>query len=135
VLGAAPDIEVVGQATDGQSAVEVVTRLAPDLVTMDVSLPGMGGIEATRAIKRLVPGVRVIGLSMFEEGEQAEAMRRAGAVSYLTKSGPVSALLAEIRRWAAREPADARDATAGPEPGARRPPHSGRSDLDDPALP
>ncbi|HSD29420.1 MAG TPA: response regulator, partial [Vicinamibacteria bacterium] len=118
LLGAAPDIEVVGQAADGQEAVEVVRRLAPDVVTMDVSLPRMDGIEATRRIKEALPGVRVIGLSMFEEGEQAEALRRAGAVSYLTKSGPISALLDEIRRWAAPKPATA---ASPPGPDKRAP--------------
>jgi NarL family two-component system response regulator LiaR len=86
LLSASPDIEVVGRAADGQEAVEIVSRLRPDVVTMDVSLPGMDGIEATRAIRKAAPEVRVIGLSMFEEGEQAEAMRRAGAVAYLARA-------------------------------------------------
>ena len=97
LLGADSDIEVVGQATDGQEAVEVTSRLAPDVVIMDVSMPRMDGIEATRLIKKAHPDMRVIGLSMFEEGEQADAMRRAGAVAYLAKSGPVSALFEAVR--------------------------------------
>jgi PAS domain S-box-containing protein len=97
LLSTAPDIEIVGQASDGQAAVELVRELAPDLVIMDVSMPRMDGIEATRAIRKALPDVRVIALSMFEEGEQADAMRRAGAVAYLAKSGPVSALLETVR--------------------------------------
>jgi two-component system NarL family response regulator len=104
LLRAAPEIEVVGEAADGRTAVEMVRRLGPDVVTMDVSLPKVDGVEATRIVRREFPEVRVIGLSMFEEGERAEAMRRAGAVSYLSKGGPTSAVLEEIRRCATLPP-------------------------------
>jgi PAS domain S-box-containing protein len=110
LLSADPEIEVVGQAPDGQAAVDLVRRLAPDLVIMDVSMPRMDGIEATRAIRKVRPEVRVIGLSMFEEGAQAEAMREAGAAAYLTKSGPVSVLLDTVHRFGAPG-----SATDGPE--------------------
>ncbi len=65
---------------------------------MDVGMPKMGGIEATRLIHSEMPNVRVIGLSMFEEQEQAHAMYEAGAVAYLSKSCSVDALTAAIRK-------------------------------------
>ncbi len=92
-----PDIEIVGEAEDGAQAVALAEDLQPDVITMDVSLPGMSGIEATRAIAAKVPGARIIGLSMHLDGGVADAMREAGAVDYLTKGGPSEDLLAAIR--------------------------------------
>ncbi len=92
-----PDIEIVGEAADGPQAVALAEELRPDVITMDVSLPGMNGIEVTRAIVSKVPGARIIGLSMHLGGGVAEAMRQAGAVAYVTKGGPSEDLLAAIR--------------------------------------
>jgi PAS domain S-box-containing protein len=97
LLAAEADIQIVGEAADGKAAVELARRLSPDVVTMDISMPVMNGIEATRAILAECPAVRVIGLSMFEEVEQAQAMRDAGAVAYLSKSGAADALVAAVR--------------------------------------
>ena len=91
------DLEVVGQAEDGQAAVEMAHALRPDVVVMDVSMPRLNGIEATRHITAALPGVRVIGLSMHEEADIAAQMREAGATCYLVKDGPSAALLAAIR--------------------------------------
>jgi len=91
------DMEVVGQAADGHEAVRLARALRPDVVLMDVSMPGLDGVEATRAIHADLPDVRVVGLSMFEEADQAEAMRAAGAVDYVTKSGPATELVAAVR--------------------------------------
>jgi DNA-binding NarL/FixJ family response regulator len=90
-------MKLVGEASDGTSAVNLVREVKPDVVLMDVSMPGMNGIEATRIIHHEFPDVRVIGLSMFQEGEQAAAMREAGAVGYVTKSGSSEAMLSLIR--------------------------------------
>jgi len=92
-----PDFEVVGEASDGESAVCLIRELRPDIVLMDISMPGMDGIEATRITHSDLPEVRIIGLSMFKEGEQQAAMRKAGAVDCLTKSGPSEALIETIR--------------------------------------
>ena len=97
VLAPEPDIDLVGEAADGQQAIALTRKLRPDVVLMDISMPGLTGIEATRVIHTEYPGVRVIGLSMFEEPAQAAAMRDAGAVAYLVKSGPAEALLAALR--------------------------------------
>ena len=97
-LGQEPDIVVVGEAKDGAMAVDKARRLQPDVVLMDIGMPGMSGIEATRLIHSEMPNIRVIGLSMFEEKEQADAMFEAGAVAYLTKTCSVDALTATIRK-------------------------------------
>ena len=92
-----PDIEVVGQAADGQEAVELAARLLPDVILMDVSMPRLNGVEATRVIRNEFAEIRIIGLSMFEDIERAQAMRDAGAVDYLAKSGPAEVLINAIR--------------------------------------
>jgi PAS domain S-box-containing protein len=97
-----PDIEVVGEAADGASAIALVRVLAPDVVTMDINMPGMNGVEATRTIHTDFPGVRILGLSMFEQSEQAAAMRAAGAAEYFSKSASFDSLLAAIRAGAPR---------------------------------
>jgi len=97
LLTAEPDLEIVGEAANGQTAVELTQQLGPDVVLMDVSMPVMNGVEATRLIRARYPTVRVIGLSMFEEAEQGQAMRTAGAAAYVSKSRAPEALVAAIR--------------------------------------
>ena len=97
MLAQEPDIEIIGEAPDGETAVKLAIQLRPDVVLMDVGLPKMNGVEATRAICRNVPQTRVIGLSMFEEKERAAEMTSAGACLYLTKSGPAQQLISAIR--------------------------------------
>ncbi len=97
LLSDEPDIDVVGAAADGQEAVEMAARLLPDVILMDVSMPKLTGVEATRIITHDWPEIRIIGLSMFEEAERAQAMRDAGAVDYVTKSGAADALIKAIR--------------------------------------
>lgn len=97
-----PDFEVVGEAANGRDAVNLTTKWLPDVVLMDMSMPILNGIEATRAIHKDHPEIRVIGLSMFEEADKAQEMRDAGAVNYLTKSGPAEELIDAIRKAVGR---------------------------------
>jgi PAS domain S-box-containing protein len=97
LLDSQPDIRVVGEAADGREAVELARRLNPGVIVMDVAMPVMDGIEATRLIKGEMPQVRVIGLSMLGEEEMAERMKRAGAEAWLSKVGPSEALIEAIR--------------------------------------
>ncbi len=97
LLNDEPDIEVIGEACDGQMAVELAADLQPDVILMDVTMPRLNGIEATRQIMAQLPRVRIIGLSMHEQESMAVAMRRAGAKAYLTKDGRSEALIDAIR--------------------------------------
>ena len=97
LLGAEPDFEVIGEASEGLAAIEMAKKLTPDVVVMDVNMRGMNGIEATRAIKSTLPSVQVVALSMFEEAQHGRTMRAAGALAYLSKTGPSTLLIDTIR--------------------------------------
>lgn len=92
-----PDMDVVGEAADGRQAVALAETQRPDVVIMDVNMPELNGVEATRILREKLPEVKVIGLSMHMERDTAALMRKAGAVAYLTKGGPFEDLLAAIR--------------------------------------
>lgn len=100
-LGKQADIEVVGQAADGQAAVQLADQLAPDVVIMDITMPLMNGLEATDAILSRNPRVRVIGLSMHPPDDMADAMFHVGARAYLPKDSPPKVLIEAIRSVAA----------------------------------
>jgi PAS domain S-box-containing protein len=91
------DISVIGQACDGQEAIELTRRLMPDVILMDVNMPGINGIEATRSIHQESPQIRIIGLSMHEDPDHAAAMRTAGAVGYQNKDCAAAELVFAIR--------------------------------------
>jgi PAS domain S-box-containing protein len=97
LLREAPDIEVVSQASDGRMALRMARETNPHVVIMDVTMPRMNGIDATRRLTAELPQIKVIGLSMHEKEEMAEAMREAGAVAYITKGAPADILTAAIR--------------------------------------
>jgi DNA-binding NarL/FixJ family response regulator len=80
------DIEVVGEASDGQEAVELAFKTRPDVVLMDVTMPNLSGVEATKRIMACLPKTYIIGLSMHEGQDMAAAMCAAGARVYLSKS-------------------------------------------------
>jgi PAS domain S-box-containing protein len=92
-----PDIEVIGQASDGQMAVELALRTIPDVIVMDVTMPRLSGVEATRRITAELPRVQVIGLSMHRREEMAQAMSEAGAFAYLPKGDSSDSLITTIR--------------------------------------
>lgn len=97
VLEAEPDIEVVGEAEDGASAVGTAERLRPDVVLMDVRMPGMDGIEATRRITGLLPDTRVLVLTTYDLDDYAFGALRAGASGFLLKDTRPAALTGAIR--------------------------------------
>jgi CheY-like chemotaxis protein len=97
LLGCEPDLEVVGEAGDGRASIEMTRSIRPDVVVMDVGMPGMNGVEATKIITSEIPGICVIGLSMYDEASRAAAMIDAGAVAYLNKAGPAEELISTIR--------------------------------------
>ncbi len=103
LIGREEDIEVIGEASDGEAAVQQTIALEPDIVVMDVNMPAMSGIEATRLIHEQLPDVRVVALSMLEEEAAAFAMRLAGASAYVSKAASPRLLLEAIRSLAARD--------------------------------
>jgi PAS domain S-box-containing protein len=90
------DIQVAGEAADGREAIEKARQLLPDVLVMDVSMPLMDGIEATRRIKAEMPHIRIIGLSMFEDEHVSVAMRIAGAEAFISKTASTTELLKAI---------------------------------------
>jgi len=97
VLEAEPDLEVVGEAADGDAAIRQVAALRPDVVLMDVRMPGTNGIDATAAIVRDHPRTRVLVLTTFDLDEYAFAALRAGASGFLLKDARPEDLVAAIR--------------------------------------
>ncbi len=97
MLNAQPDIEVVGEASDGRRAIAEAQRLQPDVILMDITMPEYNGIEATRQVKRLLPDVRVLVLTMHENEEYLFQVLRAGASGYMLKEVADTELISAIR--------------------------------------
>jgi CheY-like chemotaxis protein len=97
MLAGEADIEIVGQASNGLEALEQAHALQPDVVIMDITMPELNGVEATRRLCRQLPRTRVIGLSLHTEDQMANQMIAAGAVAYLRKDCPLTELTSKIR--------------------------------------
>lgn len=103
ILDAQPDMEVVGEASNGREAVTEAGRLTPDVVVMDVTMPELNGIEATRRIGESVPRARVLALSMHKDSVYVREILRAGARGYLLKDAPQDDLVTAVRALARGE--------------------------------
>jgi len=101
LLETATDIEVIGEAADGETAIQMVSELKPDVVIMDLLMPGMGGVEAIRQIRVLSPSSRIFVLSSSHEDELVVSSIRAGATGYLVKTSSPDVLTQGIRDLAA----------------------------------
>ena len=96
-------MEVVGEASDGYEALRLVEKANPDVVVMDIAMPRLNGIEATRRLHALVPSARILALSMYEDEDHASEMLRAGASGYLLKDAACAELVDAIEITASGE--------------------------------
>jgi two-component system, NarL family, response regulator NreC len=96
MLNAQPDMEVVGEAQDGRQAVQEAQRLQPDVILMDITMPDLNGIEATRQIKRVLLEVKILVLTMHENDEYVFQALRAGASGYMLKEAADTELITAI---------------------------------------
>ena len=103
LVNAQSDMEVAAEAASGEEALREAQRVQPDDVVMDVSMPGMNGIEATRRLLEMLPRTRVIGLSMYKDAVYLRELLRAGASGYLVKDCDDAELLLAIRAAARGE--------------------------------
>ena len=103
LLGRAEDIALIGEASNGEEAIRLAETLLPDIVLMDIKMPGMGGIEATRTIVTRSPHIGVIMLTMFEDDESVFAALKAGARGYVLKDADRGTLVRAIRAVAQGE--------------------------------
>jgi DNA-binding NarL/FixJ family response regulator len=103
VLGSESDMEVVGEAATGKEVVERAAELRPDVILMDIQMPDLNGIEATRRILEANPDVGVVVLTMFEDDDSVFSAMRAGARGYVLKGAPPSEILKVVRAVAAGE--------------------------------
>ncbi|HEU5298185.1 MAG TPA: response regulator transcription factor [bacterium] len=103
ILGREPDIEVVGEAGDGQQALDLVATVHPQVVIMDISMPGVGGIEATQRLKATHPEVQVLALTMHEDETYVFQLLRAGAAGYVLKRAAAQDLVQAVRAAARGE--------------------------------
>ena len=103
ILAAQPDMEIVGEAGNGKECVTMAEQLSPDMVVMDVAMPELNGIEATRRLAASSPHIRVLALSMHKDSVYVREILRAGARGYLLKDSSDTELLAAVRAVARGE--------------------------------
>jgi DNA-binding NarL/FixJ family response regulator len=104
LLESQPDFEVVGEASDGIEAVELAKKLKPEIIIMDVSMPRLNGIEATRQIKAIYPNMAILPLTGYDDDEYVFALLEAGAAGYLLKDSSGEELIEAIRQVMTGEP-------------------------------
>lgn len=97
LLDSVPDTEVVGEATDGKEAIALANSLQPDVILMDIKMPGVNGLEAMREILNTSPHIRILIVSMLEDDDSVFAAMRAGARGYLPKGANQAEMLSAIR--------------------------------------
>jgi len=103
LLESFPDLDVVGEAGDGEEAIQSLDSLQPAVVVMDINMPKLDGIAATRLLKQQHPHIAVVGLSLYAHTYQADAMLRAGAVEVVTKERAVEELYRSIKKASTSE--------------------------------
>jgi two-component system invasion response regulator UvrY len=103
ILQDAPDIDVIAEASSGEEALELLGKVTPQVVLMDLSMPGIGGIEATRKLLRTYPDVRVIALTVYTDSPFPSSLLEAGASGYLTKGCSDKEIVSAIRAVASGE--------------------------------
>ncbi len=104
ILGDADGIDVVGEACSGEQALELARRLRPDVVIVDVDMPGMGGVEATRRLSALPSRPKVIVISVYAQSPYPQRMLEAGAMGYLPKGGKAEEVVEAVRSVAQGQP-------------------------------
>jgi two-component system response regulator NreC len=97
ILHKEADIEVIGEADDGQQAIDLALRLQPDIVVMDVRMPVLSGIEATRRIRESMPEIQVLVLTAYDDDQYIFSLLQAGASGYLLKTAPMNELVKALR--------------------------------------
>ncbi|MGE0383543.1 MAG: response regulator [Gammaproteobacteria bacterium] len=108
-LESVPDIRVVAEASSGEEARRIVPSSGADVVVMDLSMPGIGGIEATRRLLNAIPHLKVVGLSVYVDGPFPAKFIAAGGIGYVSKSARPAELIEAVRRVARGEPYMSRD--------------------------
>ena len=106
-----PDLELVGEAADGQEAVQLCEQLLPDVILMDLIMPELGGVDATRSIRKRWPQVQVIALTSFQDREMVQEALKEGAISYLLKNVTGEEVLKAVRSAYAGRPTIAPEVT------------------------
>src|SRR5688572_20413621 len=104
LLSGQPDLQVVGEAVDGQQAIDAAVALKPDVLLMDVSMPGLNGLQATAAVRQRAPGVKVLTLTRHAEESYLGELLRAGAAGYALKQSSSAELINAIRTVASGRP-------------------------------
>jgi two-component system response regulator NreC len=103
ILGAQTDMEIIGEAGNGRDAVELAESLRPDIIVMDVAMPELNGIEATRRLAASLPHTRIVALSMHKDSVYVREILRAGARGYLLKDSGAADLVSAVRAVASGE--------------------------------